>query len=67
MFDVLSPKQNQVAKLIAEGLSNKEIARIMNLSPRTVEDYKTTLYKRLEVKNLAQLVRRVVMAELTAT
>jgi len=62
----LTVKQREICLLISHGLSNKEIARKLGLSPRTIEDHKTAIYRGLVVKNLAQLVRKIVTAELTA-
>ena len=43
--------------LIVEGLSNKAIARVLDLSPRTVETHRAHVFEKLQVDSLAQLVR----------
>jgi two-component system response regulator FixJ len=59
----LSSRQRQVMGLVAEGLSNKEIALELGLSPRTIENYRAWVMEKMGAKNLAELVRMVVMLE----
>ena len=49
--------------LVAEGLSNKEIALKLGLSPRTVENYRAWVMEKMGARNLAELVRMVVALE----
>ena len=53
----LSPREREVLALIVEGLSNKAIARALELSPRTVETHRAHVFEKLGVDSLAQLVR----------
>lgn len=53
----LSPREREVLALIVEGLSNKAIARALDLSPRTVETHRAHVFEKLQVDSLAQLVR----------
>lgn len=57
-YAALSPRERDVLGLIIEGLTNKEIARALNLSPRTVETHRAHLFEKLAVGTLAQLIRR---------
>ena len=54
----LSEREKEVAGLIVEGLTNKEIGRALTLSPRTVETHRANLFAKLEADSLAQLIRR---------
>jgi two-component system, LuxR family, response regulator FixJ len=54
----LSEREREVAGLIVEGLTNKEIGRALTLSPRTVETHRANLFAKLEAESLAQLIRR---------
>jgi len=53
----LSEREREVLGLIIEGLTNKEIARALGLSPRTVETHRANLFAKLEASSLAQLIR----------
>jgi two-component system response regulator FixJ len=59
----LSPRQREVMGLVARGLSNKQIAVELGISPRTVENYRAWVMERLAASNLADLVRKVLQAE----
>jgi two-component system response regulator FixJ len=59
----LSQRQRQVMGLVAQGLSNKEIALQLGLSPRTVENYRAWVMEKMGARNLAELVRMVVVLE----
>lgn len=54
----LSEREREVLALVVTGLTNKEIARALGLSPRTVETHRANLSAKLEVGSLAQLIRR---------
>ena len=54
----LSEREREVLSLVVEGLTNKEIARALSLSPRTVETHRANLSAKLQVGSLAQLIRR---------
>jgi two-component system response regulator FixJ len=49
--------------LVAEGLSNKQIALRLGISPRTVENYRAWAMERMAASNLADLVRKVLILE----
>ncbi len=55
--DVLTPRQREILQLIAEGKALKEIARLLNLSVKTVETHRTLLMNRLDIFDTAGLVR----------
>ncbi|HEY7837338.1 MAG TPA: response regulator transcription factor [Terriglobales bacterium] len=52
----LTPREREVLKLLAEGLSVKEIAVQLHLSTKTVEAHKFNLMRKLDIHNKAQLV-----------
>jgi two-component system response regulator FixJ len=56
----LSPRQIEVMHLVADGLSNKEIALKLDISPRTVENYRAWVMEKMGASNLADLVRKVI-------
>lgn len=58
----LTPRLREVLKLLAEGLSSKEIADRLGISTRTVEKHRAMLMERLGIRSLAGLVRYAVRA-----
>ena len=54
----LSGREREVLGLIVAGLTNKEIGRALDLSPRTVETHRANLFAKLQAESLAQLIRR---------
>ncbi len=53
----LSEREREVLGLIVAGLTNKEIGRALEVSPRTVETHRANLFAKLEAESLAQLIR----------
>ena len=53
----LTAQETQIAKLVAQGLSNKEIGRRLFLSHRTVSSHLYRMFPKLGVTSRAQLVR----------
>jgi DNA-binding NarL/FixJ family response regulator len=53
----LSPRQREVLQLIAEGKSTKEVAALLNISPRTAEFHKYRMMELLRIKTTAELVQ----------
>jgi FixJ family two-component response regulator len=53
----LSEREREVLGLIVAGLTNKEIGRALDLSPRTVETHRAHLFAKLQAESLAQLIR----------
>ncbi|MEG4127028.1 response regulator [Microcoleus sp. Pol14D5] len=56
-LDLLTEREKEVAGNVARGLSNKDIARKMGISPRTVEAHRARLMLKLKVTSLADIVR----------
>lgn len=55
-YDTLSEREREVFQLIAEGLSNKEVADVLHISPATVETHRARLMEKLDVHSTAELV-----------
>ena len=58
----LTPRQREVLNLIAQGLSTKAIARQLGISAKTVETHRTRLMARLDIHDVAGLVRYAIKA-----
>ena len=54
----LSPREHEVLGLVVEGLTNKDIARALGLSPRTVETHRAHVFDKLGAPSLAMLIRQ---------
>ncbi|MBF0612180.1 MAG: response regulator transcription factor [Magnetococcales bacterium] len=59
-YPVLSPRERQVLQGIASGQTNKEIARNLKISPKTVETHRSRLMEKLNRRTSAELVRYAV-------
>ena len=55
----LTPREREVASLIAGGASSKEAGRQLGISPRTVELHRAHIMEKLGARNAADLVRIV--------
>jgi DNA-binding NarL/FixJ family response regulator len=53
----LSPREREVLHMVVEGKSSAKIAETLHLSPKTVETYRSNLMKKLELRNLPELVK----------
>lgn len=63
--DRLSSREREVLQLIAEGHTNQAAAHILNISAKTVETHRTNLVRKLEARNLPDLVRIALKYRLT--
>jgi two-component system response regulator DesR len=54
----LTEREREVLTLMASGATNKEIAARLYLSPHTVKEHTSSLYRKLKVRNRAEAVRR---------
>jgi DNA-binding NarL/FixJ family response regulator len=56
-LEQLTPRQREVLQLIAEGHTTREIAQVLGISPKTVATYRAQLMERLDIHDIAGLVR----------
>ena len=59
-------REREVLGLLATGATNREIAAQLHLSPHTVKEHTSALYRKLEVRNRAEAVQRAERLGLTA-
>jgi len=64
-LECLSAREHQVFSLLIEGLRNKEIASRLELSPKTVDTYRASLMRKLDIHDLAGLVKFAIRWDLT--
>lgn len=55
--DLLTPREKEVLQLVAEGHTNSGIADILTISVKTVEKHRANVMSKLEVNDLASLIR----------
>lgn len=65
-LESLSAREHQVFSLLIEGLRNKEIASRLELSPKTVDTYRASLMRKLDIHDLAGLVKFAIRWDLTS-
>ena len=61
---VLTAREDEVVKLIAEGHSNREIARLLTISPKTVERHRENILGKLGMRDRTELTRYAIRAGL---
>lgn len=65
-FSLLSVREGQVLRLLADGKTTVDIAGVLRVSPKTVETYRARLYEKLDIHDLASLVRFAIQRGLTS-
>jgi ATP/maltotriose-dependent transcriptional regulator MalT len=61
-FDQLTPQELQIVRLVSEGLSNRQAAAQLFLSPRTVEYHLYKVYPKLNISSRGELIRQYASA-----
>lgn len=65
-IDALSGREYQVFSMLVEGVRAKEIAARLELSPKTVDTYRASLMRKLDIHDVAGLVKFAIQRDLTA-
>lgn len=66
-LDTLSAREYQVFSLLVDGVRAKEIAARLELSPKTVDTYRASLMRKLDIHDVAGLVKFAIQRDLTST
>jgi DNA-binding NarL/FixJ family response regulator len=56
-YEALTHREQQIMRLLAEGISTKEIAERLFISPKTVENHRTNIMSKLELHSAMELIR----------
>jgi len=56
-LDKLTPQEQRILKLIADYMSNKQIAAVLKISPRTVENHRTNMREKLGLSGQHALLK----------
>lgn len=59
----LTPREREVVVFLSQGLTSKEIALALDLSPRTIEDVRARLLKKFAVRNVTELLSKLSRGE----
>jgi DNA-binding NarL/FixJ family response regulator len=65
VLDFLSTREQEIVQLIAEGQSTKDIAERLFLSPKTVENHRANIMRKLDIQDIPSLVKFAIRARLT--
>jgi DNA-binding CsgD family transcriptional regulator len=65
-LESLSARERQILKLVADGLSSVRIAEMLHLSPKTVDTYRSRLMEKLNLSDIASLVKFAIQHGLTS-
>jgi DNA-binding CsgD family transcriptional regulator len=60
---VLTPQEQQIARLVAQGLSNRDIGERLFLSPRTISTHLYRIYPKINVRSRAELARVITSSD----
>jgi DNA-binding NarL/FixJ family response regulator len=63
----LSPREMEVFSYLVNGLRAKDIAELLDISPKTVDTYRASLMRKLNVHDLVGLVKFAIERNLTST
>jgi len=62
----LSEREIEIVQLLCEGLSSKQIAQCLHVSPKTIENHRYNIYRKCDVDNIAALIRHAIQRGLVA-
>jgi DNA-binding NarL/FixJ family response regulator len=65
-LSMLSAREGQVLRLLADGKTTHDIAIVLEVSPKTVETYRARVYEKLDIHDLPSLVRFAIQRGLTS-
>jgi DNA-binding NarL/FixJ family response regulator len=65
-LQALSAREHQVFSLLCDGVRAKEIAARLSLSPKTVDTYRASLMRKLDIHDVAGLVKFAIQRDLTS-
>jgi DNA-binding NarL/FixJ family response regulator len=66
-LSALSPRETEVFSYLVNGLRAKDIAELLEISPKTVDTYRASLMRKLKVRDLVGLVKFAIERNLTTT
>lgn len=67
LSEPLTVREREILKLVAEGISNKEIADLLFISVRTVENHRANIMRKLNISNTANLIKYAIRKGYTSS
>jgi DNA-binding CsgD family transcriptional regulator len=64
---LLSKREYEVFSFLVDGMRPKDIAKILEISPKTVDTYRANIMRKLEVEGIAGLVRFAIQRNLQSS
>jgi DNA-binding NarL/FixJ family response regulator len=64
--DPLTPREREVLQLVAEGKATKQVAAALGISPKTAESHRTRIMRKLDIHEVAGLVRYAIRSGLVS-
>ena len=65
-WQILTPREQQVARLVAEGKSTKEAASILGISAKTLDKHLSSMMQKLNLHDAVSVTRYAILAGLTS-
>jgi DNA-binding NarL/FixJ family response regulator len=65
-LEILTNRESEILQLMSEGNSTKRIAKVLFISPKTVESHRANIMEKLNIHNLPQLTKYAIRAGLTS-
>jgi two-component system response regulator NreC len=65
-YDTLSSREREVLRLVGEGQNNIAVAQRLGISPRTVENHRANLMRKLDLKSQSALIRYTILKGIVA-
>jgi DNA-binding NarL/FixJ family response regulator len=65
-LEILTNRESEILQLISEGNSTKRIAKVLFISPKTVESHRANIMGKLNIHNLPELTKYAIRAGLTS-
>ncbi len=59
----LSPREREIVQLLAEGKSNKEVARALGITVKTAETHRSNIMRKMEFASLSDLIRYAIQEQ----
>lgn len=60
-FSTLTPREHEILRHVAQGLSSKQIAAALQISPRTVDNHRASIMDKMKAANLSILIRMTML------